>query len=92
VKGRFPSILAKTLPPTTMGSGWKGTGALTDYISIIDCLGNRDVFEEIGVRARHSTSRDQTLLMLARVKLEYGLQIKYFKRINSNARMSNVEL
>jgi len=24
---RFPSILAKTLPPSSMGFGWRGTGA-----------------------------------------------------------------
>jgi hypothetical protein len=38
--GAVPSILAKTLSP--MGLGWRGIGALSDYIFIINCHGSRD--------------------------------------------------
>jgi len=38
---RFPSILAKTLPPSTMGFGWTGTGAsLANWMKYLTHHGN----------------------------------------------------
>jgi len=42
MRRRFLSILARILPPAAMSSGWRGIGAVTDYISIINCLGKRE--------------------------------------------------
>jgi hypothetical protein len=35
---RLPSILAKTLPPSAMGCGWKGAGAAVPYWSDISFI------------------------------------------------------
>ncbi len=44
VQQRFLSILAKTLPPATMGSGWTESVAAKDCTFIVNCYEHRDVF------------------------------------------------
>jgi len=44
---RFPSILAKTLPPSTMGFGWRGTIAV--LLHLVGCFfhhGNKAAYPE----------------------------------------------
>ncbi|MDH5466351.1 MAG: hypothetical protein OEY25_02925 [Candidatus Aminicenantes bacterium] len=53
---RFLSILAETLPPTTMGSGWRGSGAVANYTFIIHCYGDGDALLSLPDRMMHSLS------------------------------------
>jgi len=40
---------ADSLPPSTMGFGWKGTGAVIDHTFIVNCHRNRDISEALRI-------------------------------------------